>query len=63
MTLTRAASAPPPRTLIDLFNESVALFPDALAIDNGAEMLTYEEFRVAAEDLAVGAERGRSRSW
>ena len=63
LTLTRAASAPPARTLIDIFSESVALFPDALAIDNGAEMLTYEEFRVAAEELAselnaVGVGRG-----
>src|SRR6478735_2996605 len=63
LTLTRAASAPPARTLIDIFSESVALFPDALAIDNGAVMLTYEEFQVAAEDLAselsaVGVGRG-----
>ena len=54
MTLIRSALAPPPRTLIDVFSETVARFPDALAIDNGAEVLTYEELQVAAEDLAAG---------
>ena len=49
MTLTRAALAPPARTLVDIFRETVADHPEALAIDNGAEMLTYEEFGDAAE--------------
>ena len=63
LTLTRAASAPPPRTLIDIFRETVAAHPDALAVDNGAEMLTYEEFSEAAEALAVelNARRRRAR--
>ena len=50
LTLTRAALAPPPRTLVDIFRQTVADHPEALAIDNGAEMLTYEEFGEAADD-------------
>ena len=43
--------------------ETVADHPEALAIDNGAEMLTYEEFAEAADELAaalnaVGVGRG-----
>ena len=53
MTLTRASLAPPARTLIDIFRETVVDHPEALAIDNGAEMLTYEEFADAADDLAA----------
>src|ERR1700755_212484 len=44
--------APPPRTLVDIFRQTVEHHPDALAIDNGAEMLTYEEFAEAADGLA-----------
>ena len=62
LTLTRAALAPPPRTLVDIFRQTVADHPDALAIDNGAEMLTYEEFGEAADELADVAERHGRRS-
>jgi len=55
--------APPPRTLVDIFRESVAAHPEALALDNGAEMLTYAEFGEAADELAaslnaIGVGRG-----
>ncbi|MEO8851533.1 MAG: Pls/PosA family non-ribosomal peptide synthetase, partial [Allobranchiibius sp.] len=53
MTLLRGDRAPAPRTLIDIFQESVEAFPDRPAIDNGAVMLTYTEFSEAAEDLAT----------
>ena len=63
MTLTRASLAPPARTLVDIFAETVEQDPDALALDNGAELLTYEELRavsaeLAAELNAVGVGRG-----
>ena len=66
MTLTRAAMAPSPRTLVDIFRETVADHPDALAIDNGAEMLTYEEFAEAADVLAASLNAvgvGREIGW
>ena len=53
MTLTRADMAPPARTLIDIFRDTVAAHPESLAVDNGAEVLTYEEFAEAADDLAA----------
>ena len=53
MTLTRASLAPPARTLIDIFRQTVADHPEALAVDNGAEMLTYEEFADAADEVAA----------
>src|SRR4029079_17372229 len=52
LSLTRAAMAPPSRTLVDIFRQTVADHPDALAIDNGAEMLTYQELGEAADELA-----------
>ena len=52
MTLLRALAAPPPRTLVDVFAESVAKHPDAPALDNGAEVLTYGEFRDAVGAVA-----------
>ncbi len=63
MTLTRSSLAPPARTLIDVFGETVARTPDALALDNGAEVLTYQEFGAVSEELAaelnaVGVGRG-----
>ncbi len=55
--------APSPRTLIDVFRETVAAHPDAPALDNGAEMLTYQEFSDAADNVAtalhaIGVGRG-----
>ncbi len=63
VTLTRASLAPPPRTLIDIFRETVVEHAESLAVDNGAEMLTYEELADAAEELAatlnaIGVGRG-----
>ena len=44
--------APAPRTLVDIFRETVADCPDALAIDSGVSVLTYTELNDAAEQLA-----------
>jgi len=52
MSLIRAAKAPTTRTLVDIFNETVAGGPDNSAIDNGAELMTYKEFSDAADELA-----------
>ncbi len=53
MSLLRAHLAPPPRTLVDVFRATVDAYADARALDNGVEVLTYEEFSDAAADLAV----------
>ena len=53
MTLLRAAWAPPARTLVDIFNATVAGGPETPAVDNGAELMTYEEFGEAADELAA----------
>ena len=53
MTLRRGDRAPSPRTLVDVFRETTELYADAPAIDNGAEVLTYEEFAEAAEEVAA----------
>ena len=37
------AAPPPPRTLLDIFRESVRACPDQLAIDDGASLLTYRQ--------------------
>ncbi|MBO9521134.1 MAG: amino acid adenylation domain-containing protein [Nocardioidaceae bacterium] len=53
MTLLRAAHAPAARTLVDILLETVAEYGDQPALDNGAEVLTYDEFLAAAEDVAT----------
>ena len=63
VSLLRGALAPPPRTLVDIFRATMLLAPDERAIDNGADVLTYEEFAEAAEEVAdelagVGVGRG-----
>ncbi len=63
MTLLRADSAPPPRTLVDILRATAEAHPDAAAIDNGAEVLTYTELMEQAGELAsllgeVGVGRG-----
>jgi len=45
--------APPVRTLVDIFRQTVTDDPEALALDNGAEQLTYAEFSEAADELAA----------
>jgi non-ribosomal peptide synthetase-like protein len=61
--LLRAADAPTPRTLIDIFRSTAAQAADSPAIDAGAQVLTYAELDEAASDLAaelnaVGVGRG-----
>ncbi len=48
----RGGFAPRPRTLVDIFRETVAECPDVPAIDNGATSLTYAEFDEAASAVA-----------
>ena len=57
LTLLRGGFAPPVRTLIDIFSETVADVPDAPALDNGAEVLTYTELAEAAVDVAADLAR------
>lgn len=52
VTLLRGHLASAPRTLVEIFAETVALSPDAPALDNGASVLTYGEFHEASELLA-----------
>ena len=51
-SLLRAAAAAPPRTLVNIFEEVCERHPDATALDNGAEQLSYSEFHDAAAELA-----------
>ena len=44
--------APAPRTLVDIVGGVVAAHPDAPAVDNGREVLTYGELGEAATVLA-----------
>ncbi|WP_407650913.1 Pls/PosA family non-ribosomal peptide synthetase [Brachybacterium halotolerans] len=44
--------APAPRTLVDVFRETVAAHGDALAIDTGLEPLTYSQLDAAATEVA-----------
>lgn len=53
MSLLRGEHAPPPRTLADIFLESVEQCADAPALDNGAVVLTYAEFADAADEVAA----------
>src|SRR6476620_9985908 len=57
MTLRRADLAAPSRTLVDIFRASVERSPEAAAVDNGIEVLTYAEFEEAANELAVDLRR------
>lgn len=52
MTLLRSHLAPPARTLVEVFLDSVADAPDEPAVDSGVEVLTYAELEEAAGDLA-----------
>ncbi|HEY3016023.1 MAG TPA: amino acid adenylation domain-containing protein, partial [Nocardioides sp.] len=51
-TLLRGDRAPAARTLVEAFRETVAVFPEALAIDSGVDVLSYAELHEAAEQLA-----------
>lgn len=50
--LLRSHEAPAPRTLVDIFRATVAAHPDATALDNGRDRLTYGELADAADELA-----------
>lgn len=50
--LLRREFAPEPRTLVDIFKDTVANYPDEPALDNGATSLTYSAFEEAAEAVA-----------
>jgi non-ribosomal peptide synthetase-like protein len=52
VTLLRGPLAPPPRTLVDVLRRTAADHPDEPALDNGAQVLTYEEFLDEAEAVA-----------
>jgi non-ribosomal peptide synthetase-like protein len=63
LSLLRGDYAPSPRTLVDILLATAEDCPDALALDNGAEVLTYAEFVAAAEQVAdqlalIGVGRG-----
>ncbi len=51
--LLRGDEAPAPRTLVDIFRTTVAAHPDAMALDSGADTVTYAEFAEAAEQVAA----------
>ncbi|MEO9325728.1 Pls/PosA family non-ribosomal peptide synthetase [Nocardioides sp. C4-1] len=51
--LRRAHLAPPPRTLVDVFRETVAQAADEPAVDAGTGVLTYAELEEAADGLAA----------
>ena len=60
--LLRSDHAPSPRTLVDIVRESTREAPDASALDNGSQVLTYEELLEAAEAFAAAlAESGVGR--
>lgn len=50
--LLRSDHAAPPRTLVDILRQAVADGPDSPALDNGASVLTYDEFSTAASVVA-----------
>ncbi|GMA19456.1 amino acid adenylation domain-containing protein [Arsenicicoccus piscis] len=60
--LRRHDLAPEPRTLVDIFRETAADHGDQPALDNGAEVLTYDQFAEAAGAVAASlAEIGVGR--
>ncbi|WP_314416322.1 Pls/PosA family non-ribosomal peptide synthetase [Streptomyces sp. DSM 40484] len=46
-----AASAPSPRTLVDILDASVRAYPDEPALDDGRRALTYRELAIEVEAL------------
>ena len=51
--LLRADRAPQPRTLVDVLRATADDHPDSPAIDNGREVLTYDELLTSAGDVAT----------
>ncbi|GAB49664.1 Pls/PosA family non-ribosomal peptide synthetase [Mobilicoccus pelagius] len=60
--LHRSHLAPPPRTLVDILREVVALHPDESAIDTDPAVLTYRETWEAAGEIALGLRRAGVRT-
>ena len=52
VSLLRGDLAPAPRTLVDIFAETVQECPDAPALDNGREVLTYAELDERVTELS-----------
>lgn len=50
--LLRSAQAPPARTLVDILRRTAQQTPDAAALDNGSNVLTYQEFCEASDAFA-----------
>ena len=51
--LLRADRAPTPRTLVDVLRATADDHPDSPAIDNGREVLTYDELLASAGDVST----------
>ncbi|GAA4414245.1 non-ribosomal peptide synthetase [Fodinibacter luteus] len=51
--LLRGGLAPSPRTLVDILRTTADEHPDSPAIDNGREVLTYDELLDAAQEVAT----------
>jgi len=51
--LLRADRAPTPRTLVDVLRATADDHPDSPAIDNGREVLTYDELLASAADVST----------
>ncbi|MET1088162.1 MAG: Pls/PosA family non-ribosomal peptide synthetase [Arthrobacter sp.] len=55
--LASAAKAAPPRTLIQVFEETAKRFPDASALDDSKASLSYAELHAAAKEYALRLHR------
>lgn len=55
--LAGAEKAAPPRTLVQVFEETAQRFPDASALDDGRASLSYAELHAAAKKYALGLHR------
>ncbi|WP_109473665.1 Pls/PosA family non-ribosomal peptide synthetase [Ornithinimicrobium cavernae] len=51
--LLAGGRAPAPRTLVDILERTVEQAPDAMALDSGAQTMTYAEFHEAGLHLAA----------
>lgn len=59
----RAHNAPEPRTLVDVFQQTVARYPESAALDSGDQVLTYRELNQEITDVTkllheAGIKRG-----
>ncbi|MGZ4660004.1 MAG: amino acid adenylation domain-containing protein, partial [Arthrobacter sp.] len=55
--LPGAAAAPPERTLVDILQDTVRQFPDASALDDGHESLSYAQLMTAVRATALELHR------